>query len=70
LVVTAPHWTEADYYASLLDVGKQQTDRLPPVAGRAIGMQLVLGDDARSVRPEAPTMDVGDQAATSLDPAR
>jgi LCP family protein required for cell wall assembly len=50
LVVTAPHWTDADYYASLLGVGKQQIDRLPAVARRAVGMQLVLGDDARSLR--------------------
>jgi LCP family protein required for cell wall assembly len=70
LVVTAPHWTDADYYASLLGVGKQQIDRLPTVAGRAIGMQLVLGDDARSLRPEAPTADGDDQAATSRDRAR
>lgn len=46
VVATAPHWTDADYYADLLGVGKQQIDRLPSIAGRAIGMQLVLGEDA------------------------
>ena len=70
LVVTAPHWTAADYYVSLLGVGKQQIDRLPAVAGRATGMQLVLGDDARSLRSEAPTTDAGDRAATSRERAR
>jgi polyisoprenyl-teichoic acid--peptidoglycan teichoic acid transferase len=70
LVVTATHWTDADYYASLLGVGKQQTDRLPAVAGRAVGMQLVLGDDARSLKPEPPSANDGNQTATSLDRAR
>jgi hypothetical protein len=70
LVVTAPHWTDADYYAALLGVGKQQIDRLPAVAGRAVGIQLVLGDDARSLRGEPPTVDAVDQAAASLDATR
>ncbi len=46
LVATAPHWLDADFYADLLDVGKQQIDRLPAAHGRAVGLQLVLGDDA------------------------
>jgi polyisoprenyl-teichoic acid--peptidoglycan teichoic acid transferase len=46
LVATAPHWLDADFYADLLDVGKQQIDRLPAAQGRAVGLQLVLGDDA------------------------
>ena len=46
LVATAPHWLDADFYADLLGVGKQQIDRLPSVQGRAVGLQLVLGDDA------------------------
>ena len=46
MVATAPHWTDADFYAELLGVGKQQIDRLPLVAGRTVGLQLVLGEDA------------------------
>jgi LCP family protein required for cell wall assembly len=56
LVVTAPHWSEADYYAALLGVGKQQIDRLPAVAGRDVGIQLVLGDDARAPNAEPPAV--------------
>lgn len=52
LVVTAPHWGEADYYVGLLGIGKLQTDRLPAVSGRSVGIQLVLGDDARAPHPE------------------
>jgi len=62
LVVTAPHWSDADYYASLLGVGKQQIDRLPAVAGRAVGIQLVLGDDARAPIPGRPAFAEGDGA--------
>ena len=40
------HWCDADYFAELLGVGKQQIDRLPFVAGRAVGMQLVSVEDA------------------------
>jgi polyisoprenyl-teichoic acid--peptidoglycan teichoic acid transferase len=51
LVATAPHWQDADYYAALMGVGKQQIDRLPSVAGRAVGLQLVLGEDAPHPTP-------------------
>ena len=69
LVVTAPHWGEADYYASLLGIGKQQIDRLPAVAGRAVGIQLVLGDDARTPNPEPPAFAAADLAVAPPDPA-
>ncbi len=46
VVATAPHWLEADFYADLLGVGKQQVDRIAFVEGRPLGLQLVLGDDA------------------------
>lgn len=52
LVVTAPHWSDADYYADLLGLGKQQTDRLRAVQGREVGIQLVLGDDAGTPNPD------------------
>ncbi len=69
LVVTAPHWTDADFFASLLGVGKQQIDRLPAVAGRAVGMQLVLGDDARPPHPVPPAFAAADLAVALPDPA-
>jgi polyisoprenyl-teichoic acid--peptidoglycan teichoic acid transferase len=69
LVVTAPHWSEADYYASLLGVGKQQIDRLPAVAGRAVGIQLVLGDDARTPHPEPTPFVAADLAVAPTEPA-
>lgn len=46
VLATAPHWLDADYYADLLGVGKQQVDRLPFVEGRQVALQLVLGADA------------------------
>ena len=69
LVVTAPHWSEADYYTSLLGIGMQQIDRLPAVAGRAVGIQLVLGDDARVPNPDPPTFAAADLAVAPTDPA-
>ena len=65
LVVTAPHWSDADYYATLLSVGKQQIDRLPAVAGHTIGIQLVLGDDARTFDSGVPAFGAIDLAVTS-----
>ncbi len=46
VIATAPHWLDADFYADLLGIGKQQIDRLPFVQGQQIGLQLVLGEDA------------------------
>jgi hypothetical protein len=69
LVVTAPYWSDADYYASLLHVGKQQIDRLPAVAGRDVGIQLVLGDDARAPHHEPPAIATADLAVAPPDPA-
>ena len=69
LVVTAPHWSEADYYAALLGIGKQQIDRLPAVAGRAVAIQLVLGDDAPAPNPEPPVFAPADLAVAPSDPA-
>ena len=69
LVVTTPHWSDADYYASLLGIGKQQINRLPAVAGRAVGIQLVLGDDARAPHSGPPTFAAADLVVTQPDPA-
>ncbi|MEY3021520.1 MAG: hypothetical protein RIS86_718, partial [Planctomycetota bacterium] len=46
LLVTADVWNDADFYADLLGLGKQQVDRLPPFAGATVDLQLVLGADA------------------------
>ena len=46
VIATAPHWLDADFYADLLSIGKQQIDRLPFAQGQQIGLQLVLGEDA------------------------
>lgn len=46
MIATAPHWLDADFYADLLSIGKQQIDRLPFAQGQQIGLQLVLGEDA------------------------
>ncbi len=67
LVVPAPHWSDADYDASLLGVGKQQIDPLSAVTGSAVGIQLVLGDDARAPIPGRPAFTEGDGAGASVD---
>lgn len=68
LVVTAPHWDDAAYYAALLGVGMQQIDRLPTVAGRVVGVQLVLGDDARGPHFGPPALAAVDLAVTEPAP--
>ena len=68
LVVTTDHWSEAEFYASMLGVGKQQIDRLPNVGGRAVGIQLVLGGDARAFDAGPPTFAVVDLSSTEPDP--
>jgi polyisoprenyl-teichoic acid--peptidoglycan teichoic acid transferase len=69
LVATAPHWLEADYYASLIGVGKTQIDRLPAVAGRAVGLQLVLGPDAPDPSPTHERVATLEVVASSIPPA-
>ncbi len=69
LVVATPYWSDAEYYASLLGVGKQQVDRLPAVGGSAVGIQLVLGDDARLPHLGPPAFAGVDLAVTPPDPA-
>jgi polyisoprenyl-teichoic acid--peptidoglycan teichoic acid transferase len=56
IVATVPHWEEADYYADLLALGKQTIDRLPSVQGRAVGVQLVLGEGAAVPGPDFPLL--------------
>jgi LCP family protein required for cell wall assembly len=52
LMATVPHWQEADFYGSLLGLGKQTIDRLPNVQGKVVGVQLVLGQDAAVPGPD------------------
>jgi len=46
LLATLDSWQDADYFASMLNVGKQQIDRFDPVQRRAVHLELVLGADA------------------------
>jgi len=74
VLATAESWTDADYYAGLLGTGKQQVEALPPYAGVAVDMELVLGGDAftispmgaaqaRDALPVVPVPEAGDDAA-------
>jgi polyisoprenyl-teichoic acid--peptidoglycan teichoic acid transferase len=47
LLATTETWQDADYFASLLQIGKQQIDHLDYVDGEEIGLELVLGEDAK-----------------------
>lgn len=44
--VTSEYWREADYYATLLRIGKQQVDRLPLTNRQQANIEFVLGQDA------------------------
>jgi polyisoprenyl-teichoic acid--peptidoglycan teichoic acid transferase len=46
LLATTETWQDAEYFASLLQIGKQQIDHLDYVDGEEIGLELVLGEDA------------------------
>ena len=69
LVVTTDHWHEAEFYASMLGVGKQQVDRLPSVGGRAVDIQLVLGGDARAFDALPPAFEIAGAVMAPADPA-
>lgn len=57
MFATGPHWLDADFYADLLRVSKQQVDRLSSVERRAVGLELVLGEDAaRAVALRRPAL--------------
>ena len=59
LLVTAEVWDDADFYADLLGLGKQQIDRLPPIAGASFDLQLVLGADALDFATHPERLDQG-----------
>ncbi|MGL4608183.1 MAG: LCP family protein [Trueperaceae bacterium] len=46
LLVTSPHWQDADYFVNLFGVSKQQVDSLPSYEEQSIRIELVLGKDA------------------------
>lgn len=46
ILTTTQNWQDADYYANLLQTSKQQIDRFAEIEGRAIDLELVLGEDA------------------------
>jgi polyisoprenyl-teichoic acid--peptidoglycan teichoic acid transferase len=48
LVATNEHWQDAEYFASLLQIGKQQLDHLDFYKKQRIDLELVLGEDATS----------------------
>ncbi len=68
LLAVAAHWEDADYYAELLGVGKQQIDRLPFVAGRVVGLQLVIGRDAPDPYPSTERLAALDVLAFAAPP--
>jgi polyisoprenyl-teichoic acid--peptidoglycan teichoic acid transferase len=46
LLATSQHWQEAEYFSSLLQIGKQQLDSLDRYQRQQIDLELVLGEDA------------------------
>jgi polyisoprenyl-teichoic acid--peptidoglycan teichoic acid transferase len=48
LLATTKHWQEADYFAGLLQIGKQQLDSLDRFRKQEIDLELVLGEDAKN----------------------
>ena len=69
LIATQASWADADYYASLLNVGKQQVDRMSPFGSRDYQLELVLGSDAEArtarVPPLMAMLDVQADTATT-----
>jgi LCP family protein required for cell wall assembly len=65
VVTTAQHWQDADYYASLLAAGKQQIDRLAPVAGERIDIEIVVGEGSR----QSMLVQFGEPEILSFNPA-
>ncbi len=46
LLATTQHWQEAEYFSSLLQIGKQQLDSLDRYQRQQVDLELVLGEDA------------------------
>lgn len=53
IITSLKHWDDAEYYSSLLLVGRQQTDRLGSFNGKAVDVELVLGADTLAHMPPA-----------------
>jgi len=56
LMATQTSWSDADYFASMLNVGKQQTDRFSPFRSRSYQVELVLGSDAEARTARIPPL--------------
>lgn len=56
LMATQSSWADADYYASLLNVGKQQVDRFSAFRSRNYQVELVLGADAEARTARIPPL--------------
>jgi polyisoprenyl-teichoic acid--peptidoglycan teichoic acid transferase len=48
LLATTQHWQEAEYFSSLLQIGKQQLDHLDRYRKQEIDLELILGEDAKN----------------------
>lgn len=51
ILADAAHWSEAGFYASLFHVGQQQVYSLEEPPGMDAGLELVLGEDAKTHFP-------------------
>ena len=56
LIATQNSWTDADYFAGMLNVGKQQVDRFSPFRSRNYQVELVLGSDAEARTARIPPL--------------
>jgi polyisoprenyl-teichoic acid--peptidoglycan teichoic acid transferase len=48
LLATTQYWQEAEYFSSLLQIGKQQLDSLDRFNRQQIDLEIVLGEDAKN----------------------
>lgn len=56
LLATQNSWADADYFASLLNVGKQQVDRFSTFQSRSYQVELILGSDAEARTARIPPL--------------
>lgn len=56
LLATLDSWADADYFAELLNVGKQQVDRFNPYQQQRYQVELVLGADAEARTARTPPL--------------
>ena len=56
LLATQDSWADADYFAGMLNVGKQQVDRFSAFRSRNYQVELVLGSDAEARTARIPPL--------------